>query len=136
MTIVFLRNAWRTPDGTVIESKNRWDYQQHVDAVTGETYFCDGMEFYIRTSINKVPAEDLCVTTEDPFDEQRTYFMWTSWYDAGGERLDQPVRRPLKYLSKEHIQAILNTQKHIKGTYVEDLMLKELEYRKKIDGCN
>lgn len=121
--IYAIRNAIKTPDGTILDCKTNHDYQSHTDAVTGEFYMTDGLGYYIRRSINKVPAEDLSVTSEDSFDLQRLYFLW-------GVRKDASVKRvPLKFLSDQHISAILETQRHIKGTYVEDLFKKEQAYR-------
>ena len=44
---MIIYNAIRTPDGTVIESKHRWDYQAHTDA-NGQLYAVDGGNDYLR----------------------------------------------------------------------------------------
>lgn len=124
--IYAIRNAIKTPDGTILDCKTNHDYQSHTDAVTGEFYMNDGLGYYIRRSINKVPAEDLSVTSEDSFDLQRLYFLWGTYGKTGGTVKKQV---PLKFLSDQHISAILETQSHIKGTYVEDLFKKEQAYR-------
>lgn len=126
----YIRNAWETPDGTIIESKHRWDYQSHEDAATGEVYMCDGLGLYIRRSVNVIPAKSLCVTTEDAFELQRKYFRWKSFYDADQNLLEVPKVIFLCDMQTEHILAILQTQKHIVGTAVETIFKKEIEYRK------
>lgn len=124
-----IRNAIQTPDGTVLDSQNTWDYQTHTDRTTGEFYFTDGGLEYLRRSVNKVPAKDLTVTTADPFWMQREAFRWTSiTKDAAGNVIRQA--RALQQLTDDHINAILRTQWQISGTYVEQLMKQELEYRK------
>lgn len=121
-----LRNAIITPDGTYLRSYHRHDYKEYVDAVTNETYVVDGGNEYIRRSINEVPAENLTVTTDAPFELQRCAFVWGSY----GKHGDQPKHYiHLCDLSTDHIYAILRTQRGIDGTYVEDLFRQELIYR-------
>lgn len=130
-SVRIIRNAIETPDGTVLESKDRWDLQTHTDRITGEFYFTDGGLDYFRRSVNKIPAKDLSVTTLDPFEVQRKFFTWTSVAkDAAGKVLKQA--RALQQLTDDHIAAILRTQLQIAGTYVERLMQQELEYRKSL----
>lgn len=129
-TATILRNAIITPDGTYLRSYHRHDYREHVDKITGETYIVDGGGDYLRRSINKVPGTDLTVTTDDHFSDQRQAFVWGSY----GRHADQPKHYiELRDLTTDHIRAILATQRQIKGTYVEDLMYKELEYRKELN---
>lgn len=122
-----LRNAIITPDGTYLESLHRHDYKSHEDSLTGELYIVDGGYQYIRRSANKVPAQDLTVTTSDPFTLQRRAFTWGSY----GKMQDQ-----LKHyiflcdLTEDHIYAILRNEGWTKGSYVEDLLKSELAYRK------
>ena len=129
MTSVYcIRNAHKTPDGTIIESNHVHDYQTHVDSITGETYMCDGLGWYIRTSINKVPMQSLCVTTEDDFEIQRKYFKWKT-YGEENQYAPYGIYVILQDMQTEHIKNILRSQHHIVDTYVEELFLKELSYR-------
>ena len=121
-----IRNAIRCPDNTILESKHRHDYQSHVDAITGETYNCDGGLDYFRGSINKVQPTFLHVTTDDPFELQREAFTWGSY----GKNGDEPLYYiKLKDMEDEHILAILKTQTRIDGTYVQELFMQEMDYR-------
>jgi len=124
----YIRNRWMTPDGTILESKHVHDYQGHTDAITGEYYMTDGLWYYIRTTINETPARNLCVTSESPWEEQRSNFSWKSY----GKNLEYPEGKNifLKDMTDEHIDAVIRTQRHIQGTPVEELFLKEQEYRK------
>ena len=132
---IILKNSIRTPDGTILVSKHRWDYQSHYDAVSNEIYFVDGGTEYLRRSVNTVPAEDLTVTTADPFVRQREAFEWGSWTrDAAGKL--QKVTKKLQDLTDDHITAILRTQAHIYGTFVQTLMEQELKFRKAVKELN
>lgn len=123
---MILRNAIRTPDGTVIESWNRHDYVSHTDA-NGKTYFVDGGRDYLRRSAHG-DEEDLTIDA-DPDDHEfcRTHFMWGTY----GKNGDEPFRRiSLMDMSTEHIKAVLRTQTHI-AYDVRLLFENELLYRER-----
>jgi len=125
---VMLYNAVMCPDGTILHSASRWDYVTHLDAITGETYMVDGGNcMYYRRSINEVPAVDISVTTCSPFAKQRKVFLWGTY---GVDGMVPRTQIALCNMSTPHIEAVLRTQSKIKGTYVEELMQNELEYRK------
>ena len=42
-------NALQTPDGTIITSRNRHDYEEYIDA-NGKSYMIDGGLDYVRCS--------------------------------------------------------------------------------------
>lgn len=122
-----LYNAVRTPDSTILHSTHGWDYKTHLDAITGEIYMVDsGNSMYYRRSINDVHGVDISVTTESPFEEQRKVFLWGTY---GVDGMTPRTQIALCNMSTEHIEAVLRTQSKIKGTYVEELMQNELEYR-------
>lgn len=121
-----------TPDGTILETKHRNDYQTHLDNVTDEVYMLDGGHgYYYRTSINKVPAELIMVTTDDPFELQRTIPFWKS-YGKDGEHYPNGVILSLEQMEDDHMYSILDTQNQIRGTAVQQMLLNELGYRNKL----
>lgn len=110
--------------GDIIESKHRHDF------VTCSCGSCatDGGTSYLRrlgldyTDLSKVTSEN----EEDWFERVRETFTWGSRGKLGNEPLHQIL---LKDLTDEHLKSIIDTQWHIKGSYVEEYMKKELEYR-------
>lgn len=70
MIKTLLVNRFITPDGTVLYSHHCHDFVSHVDA-NGETYYTDGGNEYIRTTINVQPMEDKCLYTTDSIDDIR-----------------------------------------------------------------
>lgn len=126
---IIIRNAIITPDGTYLRSYHVHDYKEHKDTVTGEIYIVDGGNHYLRRSINDVPAEDLTVYLDDNFEVVRMAFVWKS-YGKNLEHAPNGIYIALCDMTDDHIEAILNTQVHIIGTFVEELMVAELQYRK------
>ena len=126
-----IRCAMICPDGTYLECLHRHDYKSYIDTVTEETYFIDGGEYYYRTSVNKVPAKMLIVTTDDPFELQRTIPFWKS-YSKNAEYYPHGIRLSLEQMEDDHLSNILDTQHHIRGTPIQRMFLNELEYRGKL----
>ena len=120
-----LANRICTPDGTILHSKHTHDYQSHTDA-NGEYYFTDGGCSYIRRSVNNVLANDLTVTLESPYEEQRKSFVWGTYGKDGKQKLQY---KALKDLTTNHIQAILDTQTHIPEWMRTMIFERELSYR-------
>ena len=120
-------SAWKTPDGTILQSRHRHDYCEHFDAVSKEWYILDGGTDYIRCSVNEVPPEDLTLYADDPHEKIREVFVWKSY----GKNFSQPegVYTLLKDLSCEHIEAILETQTHL-PEYMLEMFRNEQTFRK------
>lgn len=117
--------------GDTIESKHVHDF---VTCSCGMVS-ADGGRDYLKRSF-KHPEDyiDLSEITseedEDWFEKVRNTFTWGSRGVSG----DEPKKQiKLKDLETTHIEAILETQWHIKGSYVEEWMKKELEYRKELE---
>jgi len=110
--------------GEIVESKFRWDYS----TCKCGNLSVDGGHDYARVILGDSSAyEDLCIYTTD-IAEIREYFTWKS-YGKSGE-FPEGIVRKLKDLTNPHIQAILETQWHIKGSSTEEILLAELQYRK------
>ena len=124
ITNEILVNRIKTPDGTILTSRHRHDYQSHVDKITGETYVVDGGTDYLRRSTNIIEAEDISLSTDSPFEEIREGFTWGTHGKDGKQPLTQVL---LKDMSNNHIIAVLESQP-IKGK-VRELFFNELRYR-------
>ena len=118
-------NRIRTPDGTILESMHRHDYVTHDDA-NGLEYMVDGGLDYVRRIVHDdAPYEELSVYSNDPHKLIREAFKW----GTRGKDGKQPLTYvPLKDLTTEHIDAILETQTHIQE-YIRKIFLDELEFR-------
>jgi hypothetical protein len=134
--IHILRNAIQTPDGSILNSTHRWDYQEHTDTVDGQVYVVDGGLDYFRGSLNGWTRQnshpnfkDLRVTTDSPHELIREVFEWTSVLDKNGMARDEPVKIPLKDLDDGHIKALVKWTADGYPEYVHKIMLDELDWR-------
>ena len=123
-------NAIKTPDGTILHCEHNHDYKTHEDSITGETYMNDGLGYYIRRSVNKISAQDLSVFDNDPYEKIRTIPFWGSYGKSGTEKKQI---LSLQEMTLEHINAILDTQHHIKKNLIGELFQKELRFREKLN---
>lgn len=121
-----LYNAIKTPDGTILWCQSGHDYQTHKDSVSGEEYMNDGLGYGVRRSVNKVPFEDLAIWSDDPFEKVRTARFWGSYGKDG--KSPKTMMSPSE-MEDSHLRAILETQKQIRGSSLERIFQKELEYR-------
>ena len=62
-----IKNSIRTPDGTILTSRNVHDYKCYKDK-NGDTYTNDGGVEYLRRSVNVIPWEELSLYSDDPFE--------------------------------------------------------------------
>ena len=108
-------NAICTPDETFLHCTHNHDFKMLHDKISGEIYMNDGLGYCIRRSVNKIPYVDLSIDSEHPHEVQRKYFRWGTI--------------SLENMANTHIKNILLTQKHIRSTYVFDLLSNELAYR-------
>ena len=119
-----IKNSIRTPDGTVITSRHRHDYQSHKDTKSNEIYICDGGTSYIKRSVNKEPYEDLSLYSDDPFEKLREGIEWGS----RGKNGDEPLQyKSISTMSTLHINAILSQYKL--ENYLKELFEKEISFR-------
>ena len=119
-----IRNAMRTPDGTILQSRHRHDYVTHTDA-NGKTYMLDGGLAYVRCSANG-DEEHLIVTLEDTHEVIREACDWGT-YGINGDQ-------PLSYInlcdmSTAHVNAVLQNVPSINPA-IKIAMEHEMEFRK------
>ena len=119
-----LVNAWKCPDGTILQSRHRHDFVSYTDA-EGRSYFVDGGTDYYRISGEGMEFVG-CYDT-DPHEKIREILSWGS-YGRDGKQEKRYIL--LKCLTDEHLEAILRTQSHIKNTPIEKVLKDEQEYRK------
>ncbi|MDB4408927.1 hypothetical protein N9165_02575 [Akkermansiaceae bacterium] len=106
-----IRNAIKTPDGTILESKHRHDYKEYTDA-NGKEYMVDGGLAYIRRSEHEDQV-DMCLYDNEPHEIQSKLLTWGSCGING----DQPMRWiPIVDMDTAHIEAVLKL-KHLNETH-------------------
>jgi len=122
--VTLLRNSMLTPDGTHLISKHRHEYVTYEDE-NGEHYFVDGGDSYIRRSINKHPAKDTSLYSDDPHELLREELVWGSYGREPDYHELEYIK--IKDLNTLHIHAILD------GAYGSEayrqVMRDELEWR-------
>lgn len=123
MSVTLVLNAIRTPDGTVLESRNRHDYREYTDA-NGKTYMIDGGLDYVRCSAHE-DQEWVGCYLEDGHANVREALTWGTF----GKNGDEPYRQvKLSEMSNAHIQACLDTQPRMYKQF-RTAMENELAYR-------
>lgn len=127
MERLLIYNAIQTPDGTVLVSRYRHDYNSHKDK-NGFTYSVDGGMSYVRRGfeVNSPNAKELsCYIPDTPFEEAVKLAAWGSYGKNGNEKLHYI---PICDMETKHIEIILKTQKPMEQ--IKILMEWELERRK------
>ena len=118
-----IKNSIRTPDQTVLTSRNIHDFKSHKDK-NSELYFTDGGIDYIKRSINEIPYTDLSLYSDDPFEKLRGGLEWGSRGKNGNEELHY---KSISNMSSNHIKAILLNCKV--ADYMKELFEKEIAFR-------
>ena len=118
-----IKNSIRTPDGTVLTSRHRHDYQSHKDK-NQELYFVDGGIEFIRRSVNTKPYEDLSLYSTDSFEKLREGIEWGTFGKNGNEPLQY---KPISNMSTNHINAIYSQYRL--ADYLKELFEKEISFR-------
>jgi len=100
----YVRNAIRTPDGTILRSQSVHDYRTHLDA-NGKEYMVDGGMEYLRRNVHPdAPYEELSVESSQPFEVIREALEWGTYGKDG--------KSPLRYvalseMSDDHINKVI-----------------------------
>ena len=99
-----IRNSFSTPDGTVLISRSRHDYQTHTDA-NGKWYMIDGGLDYLKRT-GEDDQVDLTMWDIEPHSVQREVLQWGTFGING----DQPLMYiNIADMSSDHIGAVLDT---------------------------
>lgn len=109
-------NAMRTPDGTVLISRNRHDYVTHTDE-NGKTYMLDGGLDYIRSSAHGDETY-MILDDSEPFDLKRWVVVWGTYGKDGTQPL---TYKPVALMDTLHIKAVL------KDCFPKDQIRKVME---------
>ena len=126
-----LASIIQTPDGTVLQSFHRHDYKEYIDA-NGETYMIDGGTEYMRSFVNKEPAKDVSIYSDDPFENRRTAKLWGTY----GKNGDEPLRWvSVSEMEDGHIEKLLEPQMYVKPL-IKEMLLEEVQYRNKLKTCD
>ena len=118
-----IKNSIRTPDGVILTSRHRHDYQSHLDK-NDELYVNDGGIDYIKRSINIKSYTDLSLYSTDSFEKLRKGIEWATYGKNGDEELKY---KPISNMSSNHIKAILLNCKV--ADYMKELFEKEIAFR-------
>lgn len=120
---MILRNAIKTPDGTILESTHVHDFKIYQDKITGKEYGVDGGLAYLRTIGDMADCTNLSIESDD-HKTIRTHLKWGTYGKSGKNPLKFV---PLSELSNNHIKAIIATQTLSKE--VLSALNDELAYR-------
>lgn len=99
-----IRNSIRTPDGTVLVSKSRHDYNAYEDTTTGKVYMVDGGLTYQRRSANGDEV-DMSLYDDQPHEIQREVLKWGSYGKDGKQPL---THIPVSEMDTSHIKAVID----------------------------
>jgi hypothetical protein len=124
----YLLNSIQTPDGTILTSTHRHDYKTYKDK-NGEEYMVDGGNSYLRRNINIEPYIDLSIIDDGSHELRRQYLTWGSNYDKDMNRLPETIYNPIKDMTSDHIQAILDGGWAKNNPFYEELFKEELKFR-------
>jgi hypothetical protein len=125
-----VRNCLETPDGTILYSRHRHDYQHHIDE-NGKTYFTDGGLDYVRCSANGDEIHHH-VWNDEPFDKVREAVEWGTYGKDGNNPLSW---KRLCDMTSEHIEAILENVPSISSLH-RDIFNLELKHRESEDATH
>lgn len=120
-------NAIRTPDGTVLVSRNRHDLNTYTDHKNGVTYMVDGGWDYLKRYMlpPEVAPEELSVSLEDGHEKVREVAAWGTRGLTGSNPLEYIL---IKDMEEAHIKKCLELD-YISDT-IRQVFEDELKWRK------
>ena len=122
-----LLNRIKTPDGTILISRSRHDFQTYVDK-NGLEYMVDGgLDYLRRNVVAEAPYQELSVHTDDNLLKKSLSVEWGTYGKDG--------KQPLKYvrirdMTTNHIKAVL-AMAYLSPKFAE-LFKEELAFRESL----
>jgi len=113
------------PDGTILQSKHRHDYVEYTDK-EGNYYMLDGGLDYVKYSDGKGRGILEFIYNIDRIEIIREHMYWGRNYNSKKELLPQTEWILLKYISDDHLDALLV---YLKDKKFSDVFEKEKQYR-------
>jgi len=111
-----------------IESKHRHDF---VKCSCGKVAV-DGGKDYKRVLFEKISDfTDTSIDDNGSHELRRQYLTWGSNYDKDMNELPKTIWNPIKDMTTDHIQAILDGGWVKNNTFYEELFKEELKFRNK-----
>jgi hypothetical protein len=109
-----------------IESKHRHDF---VTCKCGKISV-DGGKNYRKTSFTELSDfTDTSIDDDGTHELRRKYLTWGNNYDKDMNRLPETIYNPIKDMTSDHIQAILDGGWTKNNQFYEELFKEELKFR-------
>ena len=121
------------PDGTVLESRYRYDFKQHTQS-DGREYFIDGGLDYQRIGASDDKFINLSLYTNDNHEKIRDNFIWGRNFDKEGNRLPKTEYVKLKDLTDEHLEALCTYTLEGYPAKINKVFLDEQKWRNRNKG--
>ena len=121
----------KTPDGTILWSRHVHDYVAYQDSKTGEVYILDGGTDYFKTSINVVPAKNVCIFSTAKWKTLRNYIIrYTQLLDKNRQPTGKSGFVRLSNMSDEHLNNLLDYLiEYGDNEKLQKYVIKEQRYR-------
>jgi len=123
-------NRIKTPDGTILISHHRHDFNTYLDK-NGLEYMVDGGTDYLRRYVHEeAPYEELTLYHDTPYEEIRKAFARGGRGKDGTEPL---VYVPLCEMNDEWLNAVIDyigLENCLVKDTIPNLYIQEIEYRK------
>jgi hypothetical protein len=131
-----LINKIQCPDGTILESRHRHDFQMHTQE-DGREYFIDGGLDYQRIGYSDTDYIDLSIYADDQHEKIRENFVWGRSYDKNKNPLPEVEYILLKDLEDDHVETLCYFTLNKYPDYINKIFVDENNYRidKKEKSC-
>ena len=123
-----LVNKIQCPDGTILESRHRYDYQEHTQE-DGRVYSVEGGLSYQRILHSDKGFTDLTIYSDDTHELIRNNFVWGRNYDKNKNKLPVTEYILLKDLSDDHVETLCYFTVHGYPEQINKVFVDEHNYR-------